>query len=101
VGNRYVKCPGADCEPGYYREECRLLWCDVVWLLLEPTFRRIISPQSSGWKNHWAGRTLAVTSVGSNKSQTRQIPEDGILHSHCSENTKSYMALTGSSVVET
>jgi hypothetical protein len=25
----------------------------------------------------------------------RNIPEDGILHSHCRENLKSYIALTG------
>jgi hypothetical protein len=25
----------------------------------------------------------------------RHIPEDGILHGHCSENLKSYIALTG------
>jgi hypothetical protein len=32
------------------KEECRLLWCDTVWLLSEPTFGRKVSPTSSGWK---------------------------------------------------
>jgi hypothetical protein len=27
-----------------------------------------------------------------------KIPEDGILHSHCRENLKSYLAITGSTV---
>jgi hypothetical protein len=31
-------------------EECSLLGCDTVWVLLEPTFRRNVSPPSSGWK---------------------------------------------------
>jgi hypothetical protein len=31
-------------------EECRLLRCGAMWLLLESTFRRNISPPSSGWK---------------------------------------------------
>jgi hypothetical protein len=31
-------------------EECRLLGCYAVWLLYEPTFRRNITPPSSGWQ---------------------------------------------------
>jgi hypothetical protein len=31
-------------------EECGLLACYTVWLLWEPTFRRNVSPPSSGWK---------------------------------------------------
>jgi hypothetical protein len=29
------------------------------------------------------------------RATRRNIPEDGILHSHCRENLKSYIALTG------
>jgi hypothetical protein len=46
---------------GNYRE-CHLLWCDVVWLLWDPMFRREVSPPSSGCKEPELGKTLAVTS---------------------------------------
>jgi hypothetical protein len=36
-----------------------------------------------------------VTPCGSCKNQQRNIPEDGILHSHCRENLRAYIALTG------
>jgi hypothetical protein len=29
-------------------EECRLLGCGAAWILCEPTFRRNVSPPSSG-----------------------------------------------------
>jgi hypothetical protein len=32
-------------------EECRLLGCGSMWVLLEPTFRRSVLPPSSGWKD--------------------------------------------------
>jgi hypothetical protein len=38
------------------------------------------------------GTTLPVTN---NQGTLRNIPEDGILHSHRRENLKSYIALTG------
>jgi hypothetical protein len=41
-------------------EECSLLWCYAVWLLLEPTFRRNLAPLLSGRQE----------SVGSYKSHT-------------------------------
>jgi hypothetical protein len=47
-------------------EVCYFLGCGAMWVLLEPT--------------------------GLSRSH---IPEDGILHSHCRENLKSYIALTG------
>jgi hypothetical protein len=31
-------------------EECHLLGCDTVCFLLEPMFRKNISPLSSGWR---------------------------------------------------
>jgi hypothetical protein len=31
-------------------EVCRMLGCDAVWLLFEQTFRKNLSPLSSGWK---------------------------------------------------
>jgi hypothetical protein len=31
-------------------EECRLLGCNVLRVLLQPTFQRHVSPPSSGWK---------------------------------------------------
>jgi hypothetical protein len=40
------------------------------------------------------GTTLAVTSVLT-RATRRNIPGDGILHSHRFENLKSYIALTG------
>jgi hypothetical protein len=41
--------------PNY--EECRLLGCGAVWVYYEPTFRRNVSPPSSGYKN-WRRRWL-------------------------------------------
>jgi hypothetical protein len=38
---------------GFYSgayEEGRLMGCDAVWLLWEPTFRRYVLPPSWGWK---------------------------------------------------
>jgi hypothetical protein len=42
----------SDAEPSYggEYEERRLLECEAVWLLLEPTFRRNVSLLSSGWQ---------------------------------------------------
>jgi hypothetical protein len=41
------------------------------------------------------GTTVALTSNQSTLRRRCNIPEDNILHSHCSENLKSYIALTG------
>jgi hypothetical protein len=54
-------------------------------------------------RNSKLGTTLAVTNYRSTLRKNviltrvtrRNIPEDGILHSHCRENLKSYIALTG------
>jgi hypothetical protein len=32
------------------KEECNVLKCSAVWVLLESTFRRNVSPPTSGWK---------------------------------------------------
>jgi hypothetical protein len=45
--------------------------------------------------------TLIIKAIFSSETSVlitvtwRHIPEDGILHSHCRENLKSYIALTG------
>jgi hypothetical protein len=45
--------------------------------------------------------TLMMEAISSSKTSVltrvtqRNIPEDGIIHSHCRENLKSYIALTG------
>jgi hypothetical protein len=62
------------------KEECRILGCGT-----EQTFRRKVSPPSSGCKKSTSDETASV-----NKTSTRRhIPEDGILHSHRRENLKS------------
>jgi hypothetical protein len=38
---------------------------------------------------------LDVNSVALTRGTRRHIPEDGIPHSYCRENLKSYIALTG------
>jgi hypothetical protein len=92
------------------KKKCRLLECDVVWLLLEPTFRGNISPPSSQKRNSELGTTLAVTSkvltlmmeaIRSSETSVliratqRHIPEDGILHNNRRETLKFNIALTG------
>jgi hypothetical protein len=76
--------------------------------MCEPTFRRNVSPPSSGYKNPRARNQVAAatcsrwflargflyTEVGGEmsvgtRSTRRHIPEDGILHSHRRENLKS------------
>jgi hypothetical protein len=86
------------------------LGCDAVWLLLEQTFRRNVSPHHQGDKNRRAAIlvpsspnfiTLMMGERRSSESSFlttatgRHIPEDGIHHSHRCENLKSYIALTG------
>jgi hypothetical protein len=83
---------------------------DAVWLLLEPTCPLRVQCT----KISELGITLAVTNnlllVIDNfgpsslirfetsvltRATRRHSPEDGILHSHCRGNLKSYIALTG------
>jgi hypothetical protein len=33
-------------------EECRLMGCGTVWVYYKPTFRRNMSPPSSGYKKY-------------------------------------------------
>jgi hypothetical protein len=44
------------------KEECLFLGCGAVWVLLEPTFLRNLSPPSSGWKRISELGMLALTS---------------------------------------
>jgi hypothetical protein len=46
----------------FLMQECRLLGCGAVWVLLEPTFQRYMTPQSSRWKEDLHGAT-AQTAV--------------------------------------
>jgi hypothetical protein len=64
-------------------EKCRPLGCDAVWVYYKPTFRRNMSPPSSGWKK-WRERGKALDG---NKEMRRRfiitphgaepIPQDG------------------------
>jgi hypothetical protein len=75
-----------------FLEECSLLGCDIVLLLLEPTFWRNVSPPSSLILS-----TLMMEVVHSLetfillRATQCHIPENGIHHSHCSENLRSYI----------
>jgi hypothetical protein len=53
-----------------YQEECRLLICDAVWLVHQPTFRRNVSPISSVRKNQ-----RAWNEVSSNPPKRRLLQE--------------------------
>jgi hypothetical protein len=82
-----------------------------MWLLYEPTFRRNVSPHHRNLLQLLVTANvvpsllilLTLTMVALRSSETkaltrairRNIPEDGILHSHCRENLKSYVGLTG------
>jgi hypothetical protein len=95
-------------------EECRLLGCYTVWLTLEPTFRRDVSPlfllflysvlqllvianvvpSSLILANRMIQAIYSSeTSVPTRPTQ-HDISIDDILHSHRRENLKSYIALT-------
>jgi hypothetical protein len=106
-----------------WQEECRLLRCDAVRLLQEPTFRRNLSPPSSLSSVMRRRLQLLVTSNAVNSSliictvmmevilsfgtlvlktaARRHIPEDGILHSRLREDLKSYTEWTDSTVLMT
>jgi hypothetical protein len=66
----------------FHLEERSLLGCDAVWLLLERTFRRNVSPPPSGRKNQRArnsfyldeGGDRSLRNVGSHKSHTASHP---------------------------
>jgi hypothetical protein len=80
-------------------EECRPLGWYAVWLL-QPTFRRNLVPPSADTANVVPSSSILVTLMTEalRTSETsvltrvtrRYIQENGILHSHCCENLKSY-----------
>jgi hypothetical protein len=47
----YVDSPQTTLNHNNFLEEYLFLGCDVVWFLLEPTFRGNVSPPFSGCKN--------------------------------------------------
>jgi hypothetical protein len=80
-------------------EECRLLWCYDVWLLLEPTFLRSLRRllvTANVVPNSPILVTLMMEALRSSETSVltratwRTVPQDGILHGHCRENLKSY-----------
>jgi hypothetical protein len=103
-------------SPSYKQhEECSLLECDDVWILLRtdvPPKRLLLQGRhgvttqnmvtlifiakcvETGFKSGMpsSGTLRRVALV---KTTRRNIPEGGILHSHRRENIKSYIALTG------
>jgi hypothetical protein len=60
-----------------------------MWLLLELMFRRNVSLPSSDWKESASFSRMSVLT----RAMWCCIPEDGILHSHCHANLKSYIML--------
>jgi hypothetical protein len=82
------------CFHGGNCEECRLVVCDAVLLLQEPTFRRNASYPTSGWKvtaNVSSSRiltTLMTEAIHSTETSVLtkvarcHVPEDGIVHRH-------------------
>jgi hypothetical protein len=89
-------------------EECRLLGCDAVWPLYELTFRRNVSPPSSGWQVGELGTTSTVTRNWSALRKSTDWSDGGYVptkrrflkephgvtpHSHSPENLKSYIII--------
>jgi hypothetical protein len=61
--------------------------CFGCYLLLTFVARRFLSPW---WWRQYVSRNFVLT-----RPTRRNNPKDGILHSHCCESLKSYIALTG------
>jgi hypothetical protein len=78
-------------------DECRLLRCDAVWLLLEPTLVFLHSVLTANVDPSWlilftlmmVATRFSEMSVPT-RTILRHIPEDGILYSHSRENLKSH-----------
>jgi hypothetical protein len=72
-------------------EECRLLGCYAVWLLVTASVVPISPILVTLMKEALSSSETSVLT----RTIRRNIPEDDILHSHLRENLKSYIALTG------
>jgi hypothetical protein len=72
------------CYVSTTEQECCFLRFGAVWSLQEYTCRRNVSLPSS-WKKESAKE----------EKLWRHIPDESVLQSHCLENLKSYIALTG------
>jgi hypothetical protein len=73
-------------------EECRFLGCGAVYILCEPTFRRNISPPSSGYKNLRTRnqRELVATDSSTLKMEAKRSSETSVhtnLHGTTSQKT--------------
>jgi hypothetical protein len=91
------QCTNCSWFHGGNNLEFCLLWYEALWLLEEPTFRRIISHPCSEWKasesSHLPARTYLMTDGEESLLQRhhyrrRHFPEDNILHCYRRPNIK-------------
>jgi hypothetical protein len=93
--------PGADLLDIYLKtvmfrthlmiEEYNLLGYNVLYSVeCQPTFRRKLSPPSSGSKKNKLSKNQ-LDQVDTQRTTRRYIPEDCTLHNHRCENLRSYI----------